>query len=116
MKPITSAETDSYWEYWSADLNAIRNIFDEQICNVIKESQAFRETGGVGMRLPKQNYQDAIILLKNCLDSDTIKILFASTRNKTPPLPGSPENIQENVSDITTAWSHKNSSDLIRES
>lgn len=38
--------------------------------------QAPQTTSCVEMKLPKQNYQDAIVLLKLSLPIDTIKILF----------------------------------------
>jgi hypothetical protein len=87
QKPITSAETINYWAYHAADLNAIRNIFGECICRTIEKSprrireakcQTLQTTECVGMKLPRQNYQDAIILLEVCVAEDLIKTLFPS--------------------------------------
>lgn len=40
--------------------------------------QTLRTTECVGMKLPKQNYQDAIISVEVCLTEDLIKTLFPS--------------------------------------
>ncbi|OJD28255.1 hypothetical protein ACJ73_00334 [Blastomyces percursus] len=91
QKPITSAETNNYWAYQAADLKAIRNIFGNDIYQGIEKSstrileakcQTLQTTECVGMKLPKQNYQDAIISLEICLTEDLVKTLFPPSWKK----------------------------------
>ncbi|KAH2835848.1 hypothetical protein KXV85_005017 [Aspergillus fumigatus] len=89
-KPATTAETQNCWAYRAAYLNAVHTIFSEQICSAMEvsptahspECQAPQTTSCVEMKLPKQNYQDAIVLLELSLPIDTIKILFPSANER----------------------------------
>lgn len=91
QKPITSAETNNYWAYQAADLKAIRDIFGNDIYQGVEKSptrileakcQTLQTTECVGMKLPKQNYQDVIISLEICLTEDLVKTLFPSAWKK----------------------------------
>ncbi|KAL4766959.1 hypothetical protein BDW60DRAFT_201170 [Aspergillus nidulans var. acristatus] len=87
-KPLTSAETGTFWDCRAANWDAIRNIFDEHICSAIENSskwmqeakcRALQVTECVWMKLPKQNYQDAIISLEVSVAEELVKALFPST-------------------------------------
>lgn len=85
-KPAIITEIQNCWAYRAAYLNAMHTIFSKQICSAMEvsltayspECQAPQTTSCVEMKLPKQNYQDAIVLLELSLLIDTIKILFPS--------------------------------------
>lgn len=90
QKPATTTETQNCWAYHTAYLNTMHTIFSEQIYSAMEvsptahspECQAPQTTSCVEMKLPKQNYQDAIVLLKLSLPIDTIKILFPSANEQ----------------------------------
>lgn len=85
MKPVTGVEEDNFWTYGVADMNAIRNILSETIYTLIERSprrvhesstQSFQtKTECVKMKIPRQNYQDAILSLEVGIDDES-ELLF----------------------------------------
>ncbi|OJD27323.1 hypothetical protein ACJ73_01295 [Blastomyces percursus] len=114
QKPVTSAETNDYWAYRAADLKAIRNIFGDDIYHCIEKSptrileakcQTLQTTECVGMKLPKQNYQDAMISLEVCLTEDWVKTLFPSDWKRILSIPSSTDALgQKSVSRVPLGY------------
>lgn len=83
--PPTGAETDDSWGYNAAHLEAIRNIFNGPIRAILEKSftrkceaacLTLKTTESVTMRLPRQNYQDAILSLEVYPAADILEALF----------------------------------------